>query len=187
MALIIYNTEHPDIPFKNLGSKELESALIALTKEKINIKSEDNETLGGIPVKVTCFSFGSWKLEHVISKKDSEWYRIKLWNSEKGIFGEFDSEKHTPHEYRDKYNTNKLVYDIYTALKKIIAAKKEAEGIPFTNPYNNPNDIKTITYQFEREISNSLPKILPGTMIKYNDIIKTKLQQAFEAIIKQYQ
>ena len=127
MALIIYNIEHPDIPFKNLGSKELESALIALTKEKINIKSEDNETLGGIPVKVTCFSFGSWKLEHVISKKDSEWYRIELWNSEKGIFGEFDSEKHTPHEYRNKYNTNKLVYDIYTALKKIIAAKKEAE------------------------------------------------------------
>ncbi len=129
MALIIYNIKHPGIPLKNLGPKEAESMLAALAKEQLNVKYEDNETLGGIPVKVTDYSFGSWRLEHVVSKKDPEWYRIELRNYEKGIFGEYDSEKHTPLEYRDKYTTNKLVYDMYLAVQKIASIKREAEEI----------------------------------------------------------
>ena len=131
----IYSELRPGTTLRTFGTIDARGILIALQRENLNVSYEDNETHGGIPVLITRYSFGSWELDHVISKVDSEWYCIELRNMEKNILDRYESEKYTP-MYRNKFNTSKLVYDMCLAVRKAASVKQEAEQISKRNLSN---------------------------------------------------
>lgn len=128
-------TDKARMPYKDMTESEYYQLYDDLDKYDVNVKCENNETHGGQPVKVTCFTFGSWSITHTLfygGQKTTE--SISIFNPELWMCSfaahNFDSEQ-------PKYKRYK--YHIY------IAAKNKSLGLPW---------IKMSRYAFGPKITN---------------------------------
>lgn len=145
-----------------------------LERTKVSVREEKHKFVhAGHYYTDTIYSFNQYKLVKTQYEKSSRRYFpefIIVYKNDRPL----DS-------WNESNQTTKYIYDMY------VACKNKSEKKSFINPFNNPKDSKTIAYNFDKEISNSLVKVLPQEMSDKINVIKEALKKTFEDMMKQYQ